>query len=215
MTKTLYALLLGVSTLGMANFAMAADMPEPMAPIVEAPAANPSIYVQLLGGLAAGLDTEYFEGGDSTDVYETEPGFAVAATLGVVVMDGLSLEGDVMYSKRSYSDPYPDDSTSSLSFMGNVKYTIPVGDQFAIYGAVGLGHITIGEYVDEDDETYNYSGFGYQLIAGAAFDITDNASVIAEVRYQNTFSPAAWDEDDYYAVSAPNLSVLAGVKFGF
>jgi hypothetical protein len=46
-------------------------------------------------------------------------------------------------------------------------------------------------------------------------DITENASLIAEVRYQDTFSPAPWEDDDFYAVDAPNLSVLAGVKFGF
>ena len=215
MTRTIYALLVGASALTMTTCAMAADVPEPMAPIVEAPAAEPSIYVQLLGGGVAALDTDYYEGGILNDTYVTEPGFALAATLGVVVMDGLSLEADVMYSKRSYADPYPDDTTESLSFMGNVKYTVPVGDQFAIYGAVGLGHITISEYATSIDQTDDYSDFGYQFILGAAMDVTENAALVAEVRYQDTFSPAGWVEDDFYEMDAPNLSLLAGVKFGF
>jgi flagellar hook-length control protein FliK len=65
----------------MTTCAMAADVPEPMAPIVEAPAADPSIYVQLLGGGVAALDAHYYEGGVLINTYATEPGFAVAATL--------------------------------------------------------------------------------------------------------------------------------------
>lgn len=215
MTRTTYALLVGASALTMTTCAMAADVPEPMAPIVEAPAADPSIYVQLLGGGIAALDAHYYEGGVLINTYATEPGFAVAATLGVVVMDGLSLEADVMYSKRSYADPYPDDTTESLSFMGNVKYTIPVSDQFAIYGAVGLGHITFGEYATSVDRTDYFPGLGYQLILGAAMDLTENAALVAEVRYQDTFSPLGWVEDDFQSMDVPKLSLLAGVKLGF
>lgn len=204
------ALLLGASAFSVSGQAGAADMPLIIDPVAGMPG-SANIYVQLLGGFTAALDTTYFEGGAITD-YNTEAGFAVAATLGIVVMEGLSVEGDVMYSKRGYAEPFGDDTTASLSVMGNVKYTAQIGDQFAIYGAIGLGHISISEFAVYP---YYYSGLGYQLILGAAMDLTESASLVAEVRYQNTFSPAEWEVDGNDTIDAPNLSLLAGVKFGF
>ena len=171
---------------------------------------NSSIYVQLLGGVTLEGDVDfYYDDGYYFNGTETfDAGFAVAGTIGVVVMDGLSVEADAMYTSRD--NDY--DSFTSASLMGNLKYTVPLNDMFSIYGAAGLG--VIG-YTLETKDTYNYGGLGYQLIAGVGAKLTDNITAIAEYRYQNTFDVAPWSEDDYYGIQAPTGTVLVGVKLAF
>lgn len=174
---------------------------------------NSNIYVQLLGGVALGGDIGYYHfDGLYYGSLNFDAGYALAGTVGVVVMDGLSVEGDVLYTKRDYS-ANSEAGAISLSLMGNLKYTIQLNDMFSVYGAGGLG--IIGYELYDTPPADHYSGLGYQLIAGVGAKLTDNISAIAEYRYQNTFDIAPWDDDSSEAIDAPISTVLVGVKLAF
>ena len=187
--------------------AQAADLIVDEAPMaMDTSLVNSSIYVQLLGGvaLAGSVDYNFFDTYSTTQ--DTDAGFAVAGTIGVVVMDGLSLEADVMYSKSAFSGDDIDFTT--LSLMANAKYTLELNDMFSIYGAAGIGQIAY------TSGSADYAGLGYQLIAGVGAKLTDNISAVAEYRYQNTFDFADQDDGDY-SLQAPSGTLLAGLKFSF
>ena len=171
---------------------------------------SPSIYVQLLGGASLGLDVDFFEGGVNDENYTMDTGFAAAATLGVMVMDNVAIEGDLYWTDRVFTTE-PDYDLSTLSAMVNVKAFLPLNEMFTVYGAVGVGHITYG--VNPDEGTY--SGWGYQLIAGATADLTENIAVVGELRYQSGFGEIAYDDDDFYGIKAPTASALVGLKISF
>lgn len=180
--------------------------------IEPAQASSVDVYIQLLGGIEIGTDYVFNDGGTDFD-NELNAGPALAATLGVVVYDGLSLELDGFYTHRIWTD-FDDSFNASASIMGNLKYTVDL-DAVSLYGAVGVGYI---HYWDEFNGggVGEFGGFGYQLIGGVGYDISDDITVIGEVRYQNTFSPAEYiTEDDPFTIDVPTVSLLAGVKFGF
>ena len=194
--------------------AQAADLMVDEAPMaMDTSLVNSSIYVQLLGGVALQGDFDYYHD-DSGYVFDSSDtlaaGFAVAGTIGVVVMDGLSVEADAMYTKRNFDEF--DAEVSSASLMGNLKYTAQLNDMFSIYGAAGLG--VIG-YTSKSKDTTDFGGPGYQLIAGVGAKLTDNITAIAEYRYQNTFGVAPAVDDDYYGFQVPTSTVLVGVKLAF
>jgi len=194
--------------------AQAADL------VIEEPAMMPvetssiDVYIQLLGGVELGTDYVFSDDGDEFDD-PVDLGPAVAATIGVVVMDGLSVELDGLYTHRVWTDD-EDAYIASLSLMGNLKYTLDVTDSVSIYGAAGIGYIHYSDLCCDAEEAGEFGGFGYQLIAGAGLDVTDSITAIAEVRYQRTFEPAEYlDGDGPFTLDVPTVSVLAGIKLGF
>jgi opacity protein-like surface antigen len=193
--------------------AQAADLIVEDAPVAaDTSFVNSNIYVQLLGGFVQNLPVNYFEDGQDDGDADTDFGFGVAGTVGVVVMDGLSLEADILYTKRDYADA--DDLTySTLSLMANAKYTIALNDTFSVYGAVGLGHVWGEEaWTGNSNE---YASFGYQLIAGVGAKLTDNISAVAEYRFQDTFDKSNYQGSGDYGLSIPASTVLAGLKLSF
>lgn len=181
--------------------------------IVDEPAAvvDPvatGFYAQLVGGAALPGVIDYSSSGE----YDMDAGWGLGGTLGVTVMDGLSVELDVLHLSRTMSDyDYYDVATTSV--MGNLKYTIDLNDTFSIYGAAGLGYIFVTETDDDSGDTYHGGGLGYQLIAGVGAKVAENISVIGEYRFQNTFSGS---EQDYgQSVDTPTSAILAGIKLGF
>jgi opacity protein-like surface antigen len=192
--------------LGVAG-AQAADL------IVDEPAvvADPVVtgfYAQLVGGAALPGVIDYSSSGE----YDMDAGWGIGGTLGVTVMDGLSVELDVLHLSRTMSlYDYYDVATTSV--MGNLKYTVDLNDTFSIYGAAGLGYIFVTETDDSNDATYHGGGFGYQLIAGVGAKVAENITVIGEYRFQNTFNGS---EQDYgQTVDTPTSAVLVGAKLAF
>ena len=59
----------------------------------------PALYVQLLAGPTLPLDTLF-----NTLSDKTKTGYAAAATVGVVVAKGVSLEADGLYTKRDFAN---------------------------------------------------------------------------------------------------------------
>lgn len=202
----------GVALAGVSagNAADALIVPEEAPVSVDTSFVN-SVYFQVLGGAALGGDLDiYVLGGDVlNNTIPLNAGYGLAGTVGVTVWDGLSVEGDVFYTVRELDQEDAADY-STLSLMANLKYTLDLNDSFALYGAVGLGVIKL----DEDD-SFTYSGPGYQVIVGATARLTDNLSGLVEYRHQAGFEPLPRDGDDYYALDAPVGSVLAGLKMNF
>lgn len=199
-----------------ASAAQAADLIVDAAPpaTVDAAYANSSIYVQLLGGVAQNLDVTYYQNGNDTGSSETEFGYAVAGTIGVVVMDGLSVEADVLHTSRDYGEADNGEFYTTTSLMGNLKYTIQLDDTFSVYGAAGLGYV----WGTDEAPGYkaDYNGFGYQLIAGVSASLTDNITGLVEYRYQNQFdSSDNIDDGTGYGLEIPASTVLVGLRLSF
>lgn len=204
------ALLLTAFALSFASASQAADLivDEPgAAGVVEA--SNPSIYLQLLGGAVAGGEVNYFNGSDN--IYEFDAGWALAGTVGVYVLEGLSLEGDVFATRREESST-PGNFVTSVSVMANAKYRLPVSDSVGVYAAAGLGLVTVDSL--EIGTDYVYSGPAYQLILGADVQVAGNVSIVGEVRYQDSLDFLE-SNDTSVVLGAPTFAALAGVKFGF
>ncbi|WP_423067334.1 outer membrane protein [Devosia sp. CN2-171] len=207
------SLLLGAAVvLASAVGVQAADLIVEEAPVVaDTSFVNSGIYFQLLGGVVQDLPVNYYENGSDDGDADTEFGYSFAATAGVVVLDGLSVEADVLYSTREYS--YGDETYSTLSLMANAKYTVELNDTFSIYGAVGLGYVWGTDAWSGNSA--DYGSFGYQVIAGVGAKLTDNISAVAEYRFQDTFDKSNFEGSGDYGLSIPVSTVLAGLKFSF
>jgi len=203
---------IGVFTLLGSFAAQAADLVvvDDAAPI-DTSLVNSSIYVQLLGGGAlAGSGDTYFNGvyASTSDI---DAGYAIAGTIGVVVMDGISVEADVLYTKRDFTGN--DNTNSSTSLMGNLKYTAQLNDMFSVYGALGVGLIGYEQAFVND--AFTQSGLGYQVIAGVGAKLTETISAVAEYRHQNTFDRVVSEENSSVSYQIPTSAVLVGVKLAF
>jgi opacity protein-like surface antigen len=198
-------LALGTASAQAADLMIAAEVPATPAP------ASPGIYVQALGGGVLGVDADFYDSTlDDTFADAMDAGWAVAGTVGIVVMNGLSLEADVLHAQRDFADF--DGGLSTTSLMANAKYTFPVGDAFSLYGAAGVGLI-MGNSTFGGSDT-DFSGFGYQLIGGVAAEVADNVSLVGEGRYQQSFSPLTNDLNAD-TLDIPTVTALVGLKFGF
>lgn len=199
-----------------ASASHAADLivEEPGAPDV-GQATSPSVYVQLLGGTASGDITLHdLQIPGLSPVYEMDLGYALAGTVGVVVMDGVSVEADVLHTSRTYTIS-PDDTQDTTSLMANLKAEMALNDMFSVYGAVGVGVVHSVTFATA--ATDEYSGFGYQLIGGVSAALTDSVSLIGEVRLQNSFG--AMDPDNpshqYTIDGGPLVTAMTGLKISF
>ncbi len=168
-----------------------------------------SVYFQILGGVTLGGEYEYSLGSS----YDLDAGYALAGTLGVVVVDGLSVELDVLHTYRTNSAT-DNVHIATTSVMGNVKYTVELNDMFNLYGAVGLGLIAVDEIEDAPPEVDDGSALGYQVIVGASADVAENIAVLAEFRYQNAFDGVELSNSGVY-IDVPTAAVLVGAKLAF
>lgn len=183
----------------------------PPAP-VDTSLVNSPIYFQLLGGGVLGTGVTYSDpvSGAVLTPDTTLAGYAFAGTVGVVVMSGVSIEADVLRTHRVENGGTSDYTTTS--FMGNVKGTVDVNDMFSLYGAAGVGFVL--DEIHDAPITNTGSGLGFQLIAGASANITKNIAIVAEGRYQDTFSGVHIQPADVNT-HIPTITLLAGVKVGF
>lgn len=205
------ALLAGIALVTLSGGAYAADLivDEPIA--MTTPAADTTLYFELLGGASLQGTLVYDNGSGSDDV---PAGGAIAGVIGFGTgLEGLSVEADAFYTQREYSDG--DYTLSTGTLMADLKYTINLNDTFGIYGAVGLG----GVYLNDEDTgggtTYvDGWGAGYLLKAGVTAKVADQISLMGEVRYTNTFEPVS-GEPGHDDEQIETTAVLVGVHFGF
>lgn len=191
--------------------ARAADLP------VAAPAAaiaSPVLsgfYAEIYGGGALAGTLDALDSGAPSYTEQMNAGWAFGGAIGMETgVSGLSVEADVFHTRRDESG-YPDYILDTTSVMANAKYTFHLSDSFDLYAGAGLGGINFS--YDEGGTTYSGWGLGYQVMAGAAVNVSDSVSLFGEYRFQNTFSHIGLDSTYSYAL--PNSSILAGLKFKF
>jgi len=139
-------------------------------------------YVSILGGptFAPGLNVNGTKNGMDT-------GFNVGARAGYYLSDwnlpNLSVEADWMLNQSDYSNT-ANARLQSNSYMANLIYHLPTESAFEFYGGAGLGAVD----TNIDNGIGNHGGstvLGWQLIGGAEYRVSDQASLFAEYRYQN------------------------------
>ncbi len=141
---------------------------------------------------------------DGTDVAVLTRGAADAAnpTVGTVIADG---QGKV----------------TNFGLFGNVFYDIKTGGAFKPYIGAGLGYQWVdaeftpsGVDVADDDD----GGVAYQLMAGAAFELSDRAEVFGQYTYRANTEDADVDLNLVPAtlgIESEQSIVSAGVRFKF
>ncbi|HWU56774.1 MAG TPA: porin family protein [Rhizomicrobium sp.] len=139
-------------------------------------------YVSVLGGptFAPGLNVN----GTKNDM---ETGFNVGARAGYYLnnwnLPNLSVEADWMLNQSEYART-SNARLQSNSYMANLIYHLPTASAFEFYGGAGLGAVD----TNIDNGFGNHGGstvLGWQLIGGAEYRVSDQASLFAEYRYQN------------------------------
>ena len=212
MTKLVLSLGFSLLALSSAQGADLVPLVEPTV-VMDTSLVSSPLYIQLLGGATLGLDATFRNGGVLNVADPTQAGYALAGTIGINVVNGLSVEADVMRTFRN-EVAAGQDTYGTMSLMGNVKYTVGVTDAFSIYGAVGAGYIWVDNFDGPPvNFQYNFGGVGYQLIAGAGYDFTDNLTGLAEVRYQDSFSD--YDLMGNATLDLPTVTILGGLKLSF
>jgi opacity protein-like surface antigen len=186
----------------------AADLMVDDAPIVPDETITSGVYAQFLVGAALPGIQYWVDGGPGE--WDLELGPAAAAAIGVTLFEGLSVELDALYTNRAFDPADAEGDSTTFSLMGNLKYTFAISDNFDIYVAGGAGYIR-EIHLDE----FNFGGWGYQLIAGAAVDVTENFALVGEYRFQDSFSPLVNTEDPLWTHEVPKHVLLVGAKVSF
>jgi opacity protein-like surface antigen len=139
-------------------------------------------YVSILGGptFAPGLNVGGTKNGMDT-------GFNIGARAGYNLDDlslpNFSVEADWLLNQSDYTN-VPNARLQSNSYMANLIYHLPTERAFELYGGAGLGAVD----TNIDNGIGNHGGstvFGWQLLGGAEYRVSEQASLFAEYRYQN------------------------------
>ncbi|WP_421761848.1 outer membrane beta-barrel protein [Devosia sp.] len=210
-----FAILTGVALVALTGAAHAADLIVDQPAAMTTPAADTTLYFELLGGVALQGTLDFYDPSDDGSV-DTEAGGAIAGVVGFGTgIEGLSVEADAFYAQRDYQDK-GDYTLKTGTLMADLKYTVSLNDTFGIYGAVGLGGVYLNDSDSDGTTTYvDGWGAGYLLKAGVTAKVADQISLVGEVRYANSFEPIASDDINYDDEQAGTTSVLVGVHFGF
>jgi opacity protein-like surface antigen len=164
-------------------------------------------YVSVLGGptFAPGLNVNGTKNGMDT-------GFNVGARAGYYLSDwnlpNISVEADWMLNQSDYSHT-ANARLQSNSYMANLIYHLPTESAFEFYGGAGLGAVD----TNIDNGLGNHGGstvLGWQLIGGAEYRVSDQASLFAEYRYQNAHNVNA---GGFTQVSNTSNNLSFGVKW--
>lgn len=162
-------------------------------------------FARILGACAALLtalalpvsaaDTGLYFNADAgpnfTDADELDVGFRFSAGVGYNLNRNFGVEFDTGWIWNSIDSP-GDSSYSQLPFLVNVVYRFPLGAKFESYIGAGIGGVygvlTIdgtveGNRFDDDDGDLL---FGWQVIAGVRYNISETMSVGVGYKYLGT-----------------------------
>lgn len=96
-------------------------------------------------------------------------------------MSGLSFDADLFYTQSHFSG-VPNGRLSSLSFMGDLIYRVPLSDSFGLYAGGGVGAVRIMLNTPGVDD--GSTVFGWQGLGGVDFQFTPETRFFVEYRYQ-------------------------------
>jgi opacity protein-like surface antigen len=175
------------------------------------PALAAGPYVGAAGGVSVVHDSDISDLGLSgTAKYDTGYGFNVNAGYN---FDPVRVEFEFGYKNADVdrvellglSVPITSSDLTVMSYMVNGYYDLKINSPVTPYFGAGIGVIN-GE-LDNDDDTV----FGYQLIAGVAFNVNKNVAIDLSYRFQGSsdFSMGGTD------VSYMSSNIMAGLRYHF
>ena len=216
------------------------------ASLLASPVAAQDYYGQLFGGVSI-LQDPSFEGvvtppgGNQSVATDFDTGFSIGGAVGKSLpslnFGKFRVRGEVELSYNNsdvdsvfFSGNGPaaeanvDGDISTTRLFGNLIADLPTGGAFTPYAGLGLGlastdtDIVYGQGIRLDDRSENFSA---QLILGSAYKLTDNLSLIGDVRYVRDFGvdvPRFNGAGGLTGVVSDDISsvnVNVGLRFGF
>jgi len=147
--------------------------------------------------------------------YDTGFGFNVTAGYN---FEPVRLEFDLGYKNADMdkvsgpggSISVPDTDFAVGSVMVNALYDITTKTAFTPYVGAGLG-LLVGE-LETDGEEYYEADFGYQLIAGAAYNLNKNLALDISYRFQHAPSDFS---DEGVDIEYMSSAIMAGIRLNF
>jgi len=170
-----------------------------------APVQADTLYFAVQAGFSTAPTSDNKDPNDPTNNFELNTQNGVNAALAVGTKFGsLRVEVEAVY-RYNPNDKFVDSggaegadgSLSMLNVLLNGYYEMDFFGVVTPYVGVGVGYGTLslnlkeldGTLVVDDDDTV----YSYQLIAGAAVNVTDNFSLTAEYRYFDTITDAEFN----------------------
>lgn len=169
-----------------------------------------AFYAKVFGGVTA--PESNLAWGAAT--YPIDAGWIGGVAIGLATpIEGLSVEIDATTASALYTGFTT--SYAPTTVMGNVVFTLPVVEQFDIYGGVGVGAVHLRYVAPAAADAASGVGLGGQAFAGVNFNVTENVALFTEVRYQASSPIRVTDGGTYgsYNMDYRHTSVLAGLKF--
>ena len=174
-------------------------------------------YVGAAGGVSIVHDGDISVAGigTATAEYDTGYGFNVSAGYN---FEPIRAEFEFGYKNADMdkisgpgaSVSVSDTDITVMSYMVNAFYDIKTGSPFTPYIGAGIGLLN-GELEsqgqNEDDTT-----FGYQLIVGAAYNVTKNLAIDLSYRFQS--APSDFSENGV-DVEYNSSNIMAGLRYNF
>lgn len=172
-------------------------------------------YIGAAGGVSIMHDSDVSAPGfDGTVLYDTGYGFNVSAGYD---LEPVRVEFEFGYKNADIDTvrvdgqgvSVSDSDISVMSYMANAYFDIKTQSAFTPYIGAGLGVVNgeIDIEGDKDDDTV----FGYQVIAGVAYNMNKNMAIELSYRFQSSSDLSIDDAD----VSYMSSNIMAGLRYNF
>jgi opacity protein-like surface antigen len=174
-------------------------------------------YIGAAGGVSIVHDSDFTVTGLGTATAEFDTGYGFNVSAGYN-FDPVRLEFEFGYKNADldkFSGPggsfsVADTDITVMSYMVNALYDIKTKSPVTPYVGAGLG-ILNGE-LEEQGYKEDDTQFGYQLIAGAAYNINNNLALDVSYRFQHAPSDFSQDGLDVEYMSS---NIMAGIRYNF
>lgn len=177
---------------------------------VAAPQARAQLYAGAYGGLDIGHDGDATQSG-APGVFTMDVGFGFGVFAGGYFGEAMRIEGEIGYRSndlKSFAGSGIGGEVTSLAFMGNAYFDIPVQSVLTPYVGAGFG---IADVEMSGFQTGKDTVFAGQVMAGAAIATSPNVSLTFEYRLFGTDEPRI----DGFEFEYLHSSILGGVRATF
>jgi len=174
-------------------------------------------YVGASGGVSFIHDQDLKRSSGATDTAELKAGYGFNVSAGYN-FDPIRAEFEVGYKNadvdkfKSSGATFPGNgsNTTILSFMVDAYYDFKNSSKFTPFVGVGLGALD-GEFEDPGFRSDDIK-FGYQVIVGAAYNVTQNVALDISYRFEGAASDF---EIGSTKVSYMSSNIMAGLRYNF
>lgn len=183
----------------------------PLLAVVVLGAADARAQAQLYAGGYGGLGIAHDADTNTGQIMTMDLGFGFGAFVGGRVTPNVRIEGEIGYRSNdleSLGGGVVGGDVTSLAFMANAYYDIPVQSAVIPYVGAGVGMADVEmSGLRNDTDTV----FAFQLMAGGAVPVSPNVALTAEYRLFATDDPRAADLRYEYVHSG----LLVGIRANF